>query len=223
MLTTGSSDYQVSPCKFTAGALNKESRRTGQSVSPNVQPAGTDERAHLALCLERVAQERSRTAFAELFNYFAPRLKSFLMRQGSDGAAAEEIMQDVMLTVWRKATQYDAAKASASTWIFRIARNRRIDTLRRTNKPELDAEDTLLHPAAEEEPDITVNRGQLETIVRRELDTLPEDQLVLLRAAFYDGLSHAQIADQFNLPLGTVKSRIRLAFKRLRGQLEPGL
>jgi RNA polymerase sigma-70 factor (ECF subfamily) len=129
-------------------------------------------------------------------------------------------MQEVMLNVWRKAGQYDRRQASVSTWIFRIARNRRIDTLRRNNKPELDAEDPMLRPAEAEQPDITVNRAQLEIKVREVIDTLPEEQLVLLRAAFYEGLSHSEIAKTFGLPLGTVKSRIRLAFMRLRGSLE---
>ena len=142
------------------------------------------------------------------------------MRLGSDSSSAEEIMQEVMLSVWRKASQYDRRQASVSTWIFRIARNRRIDTLRRTNKPELDAEDPMLQPAPAEQPDITVNRAQLEAKVRDVIETLPEEQLVLLKAAFYEGLSHSEIAKSFGLPLGTVKSRIRLAFMRLRGSLE---
>jgi len=189
------------------------------SVSLNIQTSEGNDRAHMADCLEKVASEKSRAAFADLFAFFAPRLKSYLMRLGSDSAAAEEVMQEVMLTVWRKAEQYDRSKATASTWIFRIARNRRIDAHRRQTKPELDPEESLLQPAAVEQPDITVDRAQMEVIIRRELERLPEDQLTLLQAAFYDGLSHAQIAEKFDLPLGTVKSRIRLAFKRLRGQL----
>lgn len=189
-------------------------------MSLNFQSNAVDERTRLADCLEQVAAAKSRPAFAELFAFFAPRLKSYLMRLGSDANTAEEVMQEVMLTVWRKASQYDRRQATASTWIFRIARNRRIDVLRRTNKPELDPEDGMLQPAETEQPDITVNRAQMEVVIRRELETLPEEQLVLLKAAFYDGLSHAQIASKFDLPLGTVKSRIRLAFKRLKGQID---
>lgn len=183
---------------------------------------GTDvtERDRLADCVEQIAQSRSRAAFSEIFAYFAPRLKSYLIRLGSDASSAEEIMQEVMLNVWRKAAQYDRRQASVSTWIFRIARNRRIDTLRRLNKPELDAEDPMLRPAEAEQPDVTVNRAQIESQVRDAMETLPEEQLVLLQAAFYDGLSHSEIAKKFDLPLGTVKSRIRLAFLRLRGSLE---
>ncbi|MEC7289951.1 MAG: sigma-70 family RNA polymerase sigma factor [Pseudomonadota bacterium] len=178
------------------------------------------ERDRLADCIEQIARARSRAAFSEVFEYFAPRLKSYLMRLGSDGSAAEEIMQEVMLNVWRKAEQYDRTQASVSTWIFRIARNRRIDSLRRTNKPELDAEDPMLRPAEAETPDITVNRAQIEIQVRDAIETLPSEQLTLLKAAFYEGLSHSEVAKKFGLPLGTVKSRIRLAFQRLRGSLE---
>lgn len=191
-----------------------------KSLSVETTGGSVIERSRLADCVEQIASAKSRPAFAEIFEYFAPRLKSYLMRLGSDPSSAEEIMQEVMLNVWRKADQYDRKQASVSTWIFRIARNRRIDNHRRVNKPELDAEDPMLQPVASEQPDITVNRLQMETIVRREIETLPEDQLVLLKAAFYEGLSHSEIAKKYGLPLGTVKSRIRLAFQRLRGSLE---
>lgn len=205
------------------GALYECTKQEGTTVS--LQTTGTDpsERDRLATCVEQIASEKSRAAFAQIFEYFAPRLKSYLIRLGSDDAGSEEIVQEVMLNVWRKADQYDRRQASVSTWIFRIARNRRIDSHRRMNKPELDAEDPMLQPSPVEAPDITVNRAQIETVVRQELETLPEDQLVLLKAAFYEGLSHSQIAKKFDLPLGTVKSRIRIAFQRLKGQLERDL
>lgn len=196
--------------------------RAVQGNCVSLETTGSDpiQRDRLADCMEQIATTRSRPAFAEIFSFFAPRLKSYLMRLGSDASQAEEIMQEVLLNVWRKAEQYDRRQASVSTWIFRIARNRRIDSLRRTNKPELDAEDPMLQPAEVEQPDITVNRVQIESKVRDVIETLPEEQLVLLKAAFYEGLSHSEIASSFNLPLGTVKSRIRLAFMRLRGSLE---
>ncbi|MEM9053988.1 MAG: sigma-70 family RNA polymerase sigma factor [Pseudomonadota bacterium] len=188
----------------------------------SLETTGSDptERDRLADCMEQIASARSRPAFATIFEYFAPRLKSYLMRLGSEASTAEEIMQEVMLNIWRKAEQYDRRQASVSTWIFRIARNRRIDSLRRNNKPELDAEDPMLRPAEAEQPDITVNRAQIEVKVREVIETLPEEQLVLLKAAFYEGLTHSEIAKTYDLPLGTVKSRIRLAFMRLRGSLE---
>ncbi|MEO0466481.1 MAG: sigma-70 family RNA polymerase sigma factor [Pseudomonadota bacterium] len=170
--------------------------------------------------MTRIAETQCRTSFATLFEFFAPRIKAYMQQLGSDASQAEELAQEVMVTVWRKAGQYDATKASVSTWIFRIARNRRIDLHRRTNKPELDPEDPMLRPPEPETPDATFDRAQLEETVRDKLATLPPDQLELLRAAFYQGLSHSEIAKAFDLPLGTVKSRIRLAFNKLRGQLE---
>lgn len=188
----------------------------------SVEQSGTtpSERDRLAECVERIAESSSRAAFAQIFDYFAPRLKSYLMRLGSDSASAEEIMQEVMLNVWRKAGQYDRKQASVSTWIFRIARNRRIDNLRRDNKPTLDPNDPMLQPAPQEAPDISVNRQQIEAIVREQIETLPEEYLILLKAAFYEGLSHSQIAKEYDLPLGTVKSRIRHAFQKLRPRLQ---
>lgn len=204
-------------------ALYECEAQKGTIVSLETTGSDPDLRDHLADCVEQIAGLKSRVAFSNLFEHFAPRLKSYLMRLGSDPAAAEELVQEVMLNVWRKADQYDRRQASVSTWIFRIARNRRIDSHRRMNKPELDAEDPMLQPSKIEEPDITVNRAQIETVVRKELETLPEDQLLLLKAAFYEGLSHSQIAKKYDLPLGTVKSRIRIAFQRLKGQLERDL
>ncbi|MCI4644507.1 MAG: sigma-70 family RNA polymerase sigma factor [Hyphomonadaceae bacterium] len=170
--------------------------------------------------MARIAENRCRTSFAELFEFFAPRLNSYMRQLGADPAEAEELAQEVMITLWRKADQYDPAKASVSTWIFRIARNRRIDAHRRTRRPELDPDEPMLRPPEPEQPDITLDRVQMEERVRAQMETLPPEQLELLRAAFYQGLSHSEIAKAFNLPLGTVKSRIRLAFSRLRGQIE---
>lgn len=167
-----------------------------------------------------ISAERSREAFAELFDFYAPRIKSYMMRLGASDSEAEELAQDVLVTVWQKAGLYDRKQASVSTWMFRIARNRRIDVQRRQRRPELTADDPMLRPPEIEQPDAVMARGQMEGIVRSQLVKLPADQRLLLQAAFYDGLSHSEIARAFNLPLGTVKSRIRLAFLRLRGELE---
>ena len=203
-----------------SSALYECKAARGKFLSLETSGSDPTERDRLADCVEQIAATRSRAAFSDVFEHFAPRVKSYLIRLGSDASSAEEIMQEVMLNVWRKAEQYDRRQASVSTWIFRIARNRRIDSLRRTNKPDLDAKDPMLQPAEVEQPDITVNRAQLEVRVREVIETLPKEQLVLLKAAFYEGLSHSEIAKNFGLPLGTVKSRIRLAFMRLRGTLE---
>lgn len=207
--------------RFSGDLLLKRVSKKEIAVTQTA-PSVTDlaQRQRFADCMSQIAQLRSRTAFTELFEFFAPRIKSYMLRLGADDGLAEELAQEVMVTVWRKAGSYDCKQASVSTWIFRIARNRRIDAHRRASKPELEADEPMLRPPELEQPDQSLNRLQTENIVRREIEKLPEDQLKLLRAAFYDGLSHTEIAKAFDLPLGTVKSRIRLAFNRLRGQLQ---
>jgi RNA polymerase sigma-70 factor (ECF subfamily) len=170
--------------------------------------------------VERVAQQRDRAAFIELFDHFAPRLNAHLRRMGADAAVAEEIAQDVMIVLWRKAELFDRTKSSVATWLYRIARNRRIDLLRRDRSALLDAEDPALLPAAAPAPDGGIDARTREEKVRAAMAQLPPDQLALVRLAFFDGLSHSEIATREGLPLGTVKSRIRLAFGRLRKQLE---
>jgi RNA polymerase sigma-70 factor (ECF subfamily) len=192
---------------------------TGEARPPG-ETLGEADRARFADLLVLVAEKQDRTAFAELFSYYAPRVKSYLMRLGADGAAAEEITQDVMVTVWRKATLFDRAQASVSTWIFRIARNRRIDVFRRTKRPDLDPEEAMILPAAVEAPGERIEAMQTEARVREAMRDLPEEQLLLLRFAFYEGLSHREIAEKLDVPLGTVKSRIRLAFAKMKSRLD---
>ena len=170
--------------------------------------------------ISRVATARDRTAFVTLFDHFAPRIKTYVMRLGSGEAVAEEVAQDVMLILWRKAGLFDPDKSSAATWLYRIARNRRIDVLRRDRSQELDREDPMLHPAAPEDPAAAVDAAEREVRVRAALASLPPEQAQLVRLSFFAGLSHNDIASQANIPLGTVKSRIRLAFARLRRTLE---
>jgi RNA polymerase sigma-70 factor, ECF subfamily len=176
------------------------------------------DRERFADLMAAIAQRQDREAFDELFAYYAPRVKAYMLRLGAGAALAEELAQEVMLTLWRKAALFDRRQASLSTWIFRIARNRRIDAARRA-KHVLDAEDPALHPDAPEAPDDAVSAGQRERQVRAALTTLPPEQMALLQQAFYDGLSHRDIAERTGIPLGTVKSRIRLAFARLRAVL----
>lgn len=168
----------------------------------------------------KVATDRDQSAFAELFDYFAPRLKGYLMKQGADASAAEEIAQDVMVTLWRKADLFDPAKSAASTWLFRIARNRRIDRLRRQKTAALDPEDPSLHPSAAADVVVEMDARLREERVRAALGTLPDEQAEVIRQAFFSGLSHSEISENTGLPLGTVKSRIRLAFARLRQAIE---
>jgi RNA polymerase sigma-70 factor, ECF subfamily len=195
----------------------------GPKGRSDARPAGETlseaDRERFADLLVSVAVKQDRTAYAELFGYYAPRVKSYLMRLGAEGSQAEEITQDVMVTVWRKANLFDRKQASVSTWIFRVARNRRIDVFRRTKRPDLDPEETMILPAGVEAPEERIEAQETEIRVREAMKDLPEEQLQLLRLAFYDGLSHREIAQKLDVPLGTVKSRIRLAFGKMKSRL----
>lgn len=170
--------------------------------------------------MRALADKADEQAFANLFSFFAPRVKSYLMREGAADDEAEEIAQDVMATVWRKARLYDPAAGAVSTWIFRIARNRRIDVLRKGNKPELDAHEPMFQPPAEPDPDSALSGAERDEIVRDAITQLPEEQRETLRLAFYEGFTHSEIAEVSGIPLGTVKSRFRLAFKKLKETLD---
>lgn len=166
-----------------------------------------------------VGRDRDKDAFAALFSYFAPRLKSFLLRQGTAPEGVEELVQEAMLMVWRRAETFDPSQASASTWIFTIARNKRIDALRRTRRPELDPEDPALVPEAPAAADDTVFEAQRDAVVKQALKALPVEQAELLRLAYFEDKSHGTIAAENGIPIGTVKSRIRLALAKLRQSL----
>lgn len=162
----------------------------------------------------RVRDHRDRVAFAALFSHFAPRIKGFLIKSGADAGMAEECAQDVMTILWRKAEQFDPTRASVSTWIFTIARNRRIDMLRRQRRPEPEE----LPWGPEPEPDqVDVIAHQQDTeLLGKALRALPSAQRDLIEKAYFGDLSQSEIAKITGLPLGTIKSRLRLALDRLR-------
>ncbi|MFC3675819.1 sigma-70 family RNA polymerase sigma factor [Ferrovibrio xuzhouensis] len=176
-------------------------------------------REQQAALMRAVAKAADRVAFASLYAYFAPRLKSHLMRLGAPEDVAEELVQESMVTAWRRAATFDPQQASAATWLFTIARNKRIDRLRRERRPAFDPADPALVPDPEPAPDSGVDAAQAEARMRSALDSLPPDQMRLLQLAFFEDLSHRDIAARESLPLGTVKSRIRLALARLKGRL----
>lgn len=169
--------------------------------------------------MTRIAEDQDRSAFAALFGFFAPRIKAYMMRSGSDGVSAEEFAQEALLIVWRKAARFDAAQASVATWVFTIARNKRIDAYRRNNRPELEPDDPLLAPAPEQMQDVGVEERQTAEAIRLAMNELPEEQARMLKLAFYEDKAHSEIAEETGLPLGTVKSRLRLAMAKLRGKL----
>lgn len=177
------------------------------------------DREEQAALMQRVAGGGDRTAFAALYGYFAPRLKAYMMRLGAADDAAEDLAQETLVLAWRRAVTFDAAQASVATWLFTIARNRRIDRLRRERRPELDLNDPALMPDPEPAPDSGIDIAQSETRLRAALGSLPAEQTHLLELAFFQDLSHRDIAEREKLPLGTVKSRIRLALAKLKSAL----
>lgn len=169
--------------------------------------------------VRQVAQTQDRAAFAALFDHFAPRLKSYLMRSGTPAQQAEELAQEAMLILWRKALLFDPQRASASTWLFTIARNLRIDALRRARRPLPDFDDPALAPPPEEGADRGLEMQQDEAALRRALTLLPPDQNEIVMLSYFSDKPHSEIAAALGIPLGTVKSRLRLAMARLRAAM----
>lgn len=173
--------------------------------------------AHL---LRRISERSDTDAFRELYGVYGPRVKSYMMRQGVEQQVAEDLAQETLLTVWRKAALYSGEKGSATTWIFTIARNLRIDRIRRETPfqslPDAYAEEASPDPS----PEAAASTGEIEVRVRAALAELPADQREIVTLAYIEGLSHSEIAQQLELPLGTVKSRMRLAYQKVRAALE---
>jgi RNA polymerase sigma-70 factor, ECF subfamily len=175
---------------------------------------------NMAEFLQLVADKGDPQAFSMLFDQFAPRVKSYMMRQGADPATAEELAQETLLTVWRKANLYSGDKGSATTWIFTIARNLRIDRLRREMAWQELPEGHEEEASSDALPDELVSEAERSKRVHAALAELPEDQHEVVTLSYLEGLSHSEIAERLNLPLGTVKSRMRLAYQKIREAVE---
>lgn len=198
----------VNPPLHAGSPVNKKKAKK-RKVSANVQ-----DDLRWVECVTLIRDARDKAAFSELFQHFAPRVKAFLMKSGTDAGMAEECAQDVMATLWHKSHLFDASRASVATWVFTIARNRRIDMLRKQRRPEPDE----LTWGPEPEPDAAdvMELQQESNRLAAALSELPEKQRDLIQKAYFGDLSHSEIADETGLPLGTIKSRIRLALERLR-------
>lgn len=175
--------------------------------------------ASLNALLIRVGEARDRAAFEMLFRHFAPRIKAYLLRLGAGAAAAEDLAQEAMLAIWRKAAMFDPAKASAATWIFTIARNLRIDALRRERRPEFDPNDPAFVPEAEPAADAGMVRADEDARLREAMTLLSPEQAKVVELSFFADKPHSIIAKELGLPLGTVKSRLRLAMTHIRTAL----
>ena len=199
-------DAPAAPARRPASVVQR--RRATKTVNK------TPDRMAWVAQMAAVRDRQDREAFAELFRHFAPRVKAFVMKSGVGPDLAEEVMQEVMATLWRKAHLFDPAKASVATWVFTIARNRKIDLIRKGRRPE--PEDLPWGPEAEPDQEDVLAMTQETEKLGEALKALPEKQRVLIERAYFGELSHSEIAAETGLPLGTIKSRIRLALERLR-------
>lgn len=185
-----------------------------------VRPHRAASSRKMADLLHLVARNGDAEAFRKLFESYAPRVKAYMMRQGADATLAEDLAQETLMMVWRKAALYSDEKGSATTWIFTIARNLRIDRLRREvawqPMPEDAEEEASDDPSPDEEVSLKERRERVRAIMR----SLPEDQTEVVVLSYIEGLSHSEIAERLGLPLGTVKSRMRLAYSKIREALE---
>ncbi|KAB7616033.1 sigma-70 family RNA polymerase sigma factor [Amylibacter sp. SFDW26] len=217
MLTENLHINQVEPLRYKRAygfvARSKKVRQGGKAVTTQ-----KTEVAEFNQCLVNIATSQDKKAFAVLFAHFAPRIKSFLMKAGATEGTAEECVQETMATVWRKSKQFDPKRASASTWIFTIARNKRIDVIRKRNRPEPD--EVLWGPVEEPDAQDIIATAQESELLTKAVSNLPDKQQDLVKRAFYGDLSHKEIAVETGLPLGTIKSRLRLALEKLRHEMK---
>lgn len=199
----------------TGWAMPRDRRLGVVSVEGDARPSPAyDELARLVLA---VAARRDREAFGALFRHFGPRLKTFFMRGGMSAGLAEDLVQETMLSLWRRASYFDPARAGVSTWVFTIARNLRIDHLRRQRNPsDLPPDPEGAPPSLEDE----LLGAERDLRVRRALAGLSAEQQTIIRLSYYSEKSQSEIAGELGLPLGTVKSRTRLAMNRLRALLD---
>jgi RNA polymerase sigma-70 factor, ECF subfamily len=174
----------------------------------------------MADLLRRVAEQADPAAFRELYQTYGPRVKAYMMRRGADAATAEDLAQETLLNVWRRASLYAADKGSAATWIFAIARNVRIDRLRREMPFQELPEGGSEQATDEAAPDEVLAEKERQTRVRAVLSQLPPEQHEVVSLSYVEGLSHGEIAGRLGLPLGTVKSRMRIAYQKIRAALE---
>lgn len=176
--------------------------------------------AYYAGLIASVAASKDREAFAGLFDHFGPRVKSFMMRKGASSEQAEDLVQETMIAVWSKAALYVHDRGSVSTWIFTIARNLRIDRLRRERSSQYSDIDDYDAPSDDVGQDEVLGRLQEDSAVAKALAQIPAEQRELLILSYVEDLPQSEIATRLQIPLGTVKSRMRLAYRRMKKMLE---
>jgi RNA polymerase sigma factor (sigma-70 family) len=212
--------WHIGPVFGELPTLARLQRDIGMTRQDNRKANPTDlSQAEMVTLLAIVGQERKVEAFEMLFRHYSPRIRSFMKAKTENRQTAEELMQETMVAVWNKAALFDPERGDVSAWIFTIARNIRIDAYRR-KRPVFEIDDPAFVPDNTPAADVEFEQAQDAGLLRQAMETLPADQFDVLKLAFFDDVSHSTIAKELGLPLGTVKSRIRLAFEKLRSALE---
>jgi len=209
-------------CLFPPGMRVTRPLRQSRLSPMSTENEATAARTQWGRLIRSIATHQDRSAFAALFQHFAPRIKTFMQRSGSSEARAEELAQETMLAVWRKALLFDPASAGAATWVFTIARNLRIDAYRRERRGGVvETTDIAIEFQVDEspQPDARLASSQTEARVQTALAALSDEQKRVVELSFFEEKAHAEIATILDIPLGTVKSRLRLAMGRLRNLL----
>lgn len=220
LLTTADlrpAEANTSSNRIPAANSSRQQQKGLMQSTDSTKSAKTDDWSPVLI---KIAKDRDRVAFGKLFDHFAPKIKSYgmmLRSQHTSPQMAEELVQDVMLKVWLKAHCFDVSKASASTWIFTIARNCRTDFIRKANRTDTDLSADDLWPMAEEDgPYTSLHQRRIEKNIHNAVAQLPPEQADVLKRIYIEGKSHSEVSAATGLPLGTVKSRVRLAVGKLR-------
>ena len=199
-------------------SLNSITAMKTRNIKADTFSANNDD--DLTLCVELIGKNQDKLAFNSIFRYFAPRLKSFLVKAGSTDSQAEEVIQEVMIAVWTKSSTYDSNKSSVSTWIYTIARNKRIDKIRKERRHYLSESDEGLEIPVDSTQEKEIFSAQVSNSLKKYMENLPEEQSKLLKLSYFYNKTHADISTELKIPLGTVKSRIRLALTKMRHLVE---
>ena len=199
-------------------SYNRVTAMESSNIEAEVIDINSDD--ELSLCIKLIGDNQDKAAFAVVFRHFAPRLKSFLIKAGSTDSQAEEVIQEVMIAVWTKAATYDNSKSSVSTWIYTIARNKRIDKIRKEKRHYLSESDEGLEIPVDSTQEKEIFSTQISNSLKKYMSNLPKEQSKLLKLSYFYNKTHADISEELKIPLGTVKSRIRLALSKMRHLVE---
>ena len=204
--------------QFNLKSFNSNTAMKTRNIKVDTFSTNTDD--DLTLCVQLIGKNQDKLAFNNIFRYFAPRLKSFLVKAGSTDSQAEEVIQEVMIAVWTKSATYDSNKSSVSTWIYTIARNKRIDKIRKEKRHYLSESDEGLEIPVDSTQEKEIFSAQVSNSLKKYMSNLPEEQSKLLKLSYFYNKTHADISSELKIPLGTVKSRIRLALTKMRHLVE---